>query len=467
VIKSSALLVALAIGLLVAGVLASSLLMVYISISVCAVAALILAVGVLSHWSEIFGRGESRPASMSGSWSAPQERMSAPVLASAGREHSPSRREDVTEGPVAEVATLQPEFPAERRERVDEEPGSAGKRDTGALSWPGIELPAPPESAGPPEQGAPTAGTQGLIRGSGAGWPPADVPDAAWPPTAAFAAPPASPDEASPDEASPDGTSPDGTSLEIDRPGSADDERTPGETAGPSPEAAPAGPARNADQAGAGDLDDEAAAPVPESTPGPPDAGRSRPQWIISLDDVAPAPAVRDAPGHEPPAQGEAGHEPASPAADEENPPESLRAEPGAGGPAAAETAAPSPDTDGPTALEPVAEDTFADDPAVPEDVAEDPGTDAPAAPQPAAEDAGADAPAAPGTAAPASDGDGPPAPGRVDVTVVPGVARYHRSECILIRFLGAGDLEIMTRQEAEEAKFVPCRACQPDQLEG
>ncbi len=51
-------------------------------------------------------------------------------------------------------------------------------------------------------------------------------------------------------------------------------------------------------------------------------------------------------------------------------------------------------------------------------------------------------------------------------MTVVPGVARYHRSECILIRFLGAGDLEIMTRQEAEEAEFVPCRACQPDLLE-
>jgi hypothetical protein len=56
--------------------------------------------------------------------------------------------------------------------------------------------------------------------------------------------------------------------------------------------------------------------------------------------------------------------------------------------------------------------------------------------------------------------------PGRIEVTVVPGVARYHRSGCILIRFLGAGDLEIMTRQEADEAKFAACRACQPDQLE-
>ena len=108
-IKSSALLVALAIGLLVAGVLASSLLMVYISIGVCAVAALILAAGVLSHWSEIFGRGETRPSGMPGSWSAPQERVSAPVLASAGREHSSSRREYAAGGPAAEVASAPPE----------------------------------------------------------------------------------------------------------------------------------------------------------------------------------------------------------------------------------------------------------------------------------------------------------------------------------------------------------------------
>jgi len=50
-----------------------------------------------------------------------------------------------------------------------------------------------------------------------------------------------------------------------------------------------------------------------------------------------------------------------------------------------------------------------------------------------------------------------------VDVTVVPGVARYHRTECILIRFLGPGDLEVMTKQAAEAVGCVPCRACQPD----
>ncbi|HEY3735271.1 MAG TPA: hypothetical protein VGL63_15280, partial [Streptosporangiaceae bacterium] len=62
-IRFSALLVALAIGLLVAGVAASSLPLVYVSIAVCAAAALLLAAGVVRHWSEIFGTGAKRPAS--------------------------------------------------------------------------------------------------------------------------------------------------------------------------------------------------------------------------------------------------------------------------------------------------------------------------------------------------------------------------------------------------------------------
>lgn len=49
-------------------------------------------------------------------------------------------------------------------------------------------------------------------------------------------------------------------------------------------------------------------------------------------------------------------------------------------------------------------------------------------------------------------------------VAVVPGVARYHRRGCILIRFMGDSDLESMTREAAEQAGYVACRACQPDQ---
>ena len=48
-------------------------------------------------------------------------------------------------------------------------------------------------------------------------------------------------------------------------------------------------------------------------------------------------------------------------------------------------------------------------------------------------------------------------------VSIVPGVARYHRNGCILIRFLGGEDLETSTRQEAEANGCIPCRACEPD----
>ena len=48
-------------------------------------------------------------------------------------------------------------------------------------------------------------------------------------------------------------------------------------------------------------------------------------------------------------------------------------------------------------------------------------------------------------------------------VTVVPGVPRYHRSDCILIRFMGDNDLQKMPVEAAREAGCSPCRACQPD----
>ena len=230
-IKTSALLVVLAIGLLVAGVFASSLLMVYVSIGVCAVAALLLAVGVLTHWPEIFGRSEPRPSGVQASWPASQVQVSAPVLASAqatgtqvmgvqvkgaqtasgqapgipAREERRSRRGAAaapSSARPAEVVTPEVELAVpgpgdELWERVEEELGSAGKRDTGALSWPATEIPVLREPAGGPEQpaspGAPPAGSSAWIWGQGAGWQPPDTPDQAWPPpAAAFAGSPAS-----------------------------------------------------------------------------------------------------------------------------------------------------------------------------------------------------------------------------------------------------------------------------------
>jgi cytoskeletal protein RodZ len=54
-----------------------------------------------------------------------------------------------------------------------------------------------------------------------------------------------------------------------------------------------------------------------------------------------------------------------------------------------------------------------------------------------------------------------------LEVTVVPGVPRYHKSQCILIRFMGDSDLDKMTMAAARGAGCTPCRACLPDQSDG
>jgi hypothetical protein len=55
---------------------------------------------------------------------------------------------------------------------------------------------------------------------------------------------------------------------------------------------------------------------------------------------------------------------------------------------------------------------------------------------------------------------------GAEEVSVVPGIARYHKAGCILIRFLGDDDLETMSQAAAEESGCVPCRACRPDKAD-
>jgi hypothetical protein len=544
VIKTSALLVVLAIGLLVAGVLASSLLMVYVSIGVCTVAALLLAVGVLSHWSEIFGRREPRPSGMQPSWSEPQMQVSAPVLAGAQATGTQVRNAQVTgvqtggaktagaqtagtqtgapardtaageerrsrrgavagrsPAPPAEVVTPQPESAVPGRgddlwERVEEELGSAGKRDTGALSWPATEIPVLREPAGPPEEaaspGVPGAGSGAWIWGRGAGWQPPETPDEAWPPpAAAFAGSPARPERATTDA---DG--PDGVGQDMDGP----DQET-----GQPESVAPAGPARAADEAPPESVDDEIAEQAPHTAPAKRDTWDERPRWIISVGDAVPARPVPDSSASAPPARertnGAAAGEPAAgkPAEGKPEAAEAKGAKPKGAEPKGAETKGAKPGSADPTAAEPksttaavaasVGQEAPAKAPAGPEPASREPAVDAQQAGEPMAEESADGEPAseesvdgdsasegsADGDSASEGSADGEPAAdnpaekpatGRIEVTVVPGVARYHRSECILIRFLGAGDLEIMTRQEAEEAKFAACRACQPDQIE-
>jgi len=119
---------------------------------------------------------------------------------------------------------------------------------------------------------------------------------------------------------------------------------------------------------------------------------------------------------------------------------------------ASADSAEPSADTAAPAA----------DDTASPDDA---PSSDAIAA---AAEASPADEPEPPDdatmvtkAAAPALDLEAHEA--ALEVTVVPGVPRYHKASCILIRFMGDSDLDKMTMAAATEAGCTPCRACLPD----
>ncbi len=79
--------------------------------------------------------------------------------------------------------------------------------------------------------------------------------------------------------------------------------------------------------------------------------------------------------------------------------------------------------------------------------------------PEPAEPTAADSAPAGAGDT---EDEHDPAGPAR-QVTVVPGVPRYHDKGCVLIRFMDDEDLQTMTLDEASAAGCTPCRACQPD----
>ncbi len=48
-------------------------------------------------------------------------------------------------------------------------------------------------------------------------------------------------------------------------------------------------------------------------------------------------------------------------------------------------------------------------------------------------------------------------------VTVVPGVPRYHKNDCLLIRFMGDSDLQKIPVEAAKKNGCTPCRACHTD----
>jgi hypothetical protein len=49
-------------------------------------------------------------------------------------------------------------------------------------------------------------------------------------------------------------------------------------------------------------------------------------------------------------------------------------------------------------------------------------------------------------------------------VAVIRGVPRYHKPDCVLIRFMPEGDSQKLSVAEAKKAGCTPCTACEPQE---
>jgi hypothetical protein len=505
VIRFSAALVAVAIGVLIGGIATSKLLLVYIAIAVSAVALVALVVGVMLKREELFGEGQGlAPAAASAGpvppvhaddsqGKVPSSGYVAPPPPAAGT----AAGYGVPFGGVAQAtaspgAGLSATRPAAARHERPAEPvppwEAAATRESWAANW----MPA-----GKDQRAASGAG----VRAPSAWQDPAPVTAA---PPQAWAAPPTMPTPVPSDAtaAKPDAGREATTPSWFDRlgdsvgaglptvppastPGSGSgwswSSRDTGTPGGPVTEEEPAAPA-----AGSGDEDDDWPTRyswLDDDTDESVESG----QAVESDESVVTATAGKGGQDGKAPATAEAtvAARVVAPAAKSESPaapPAKARdAET-----ATRETAAQATPDAEPAAEEP--RDSAADKPV---DAAAETGAtvlafrsrkepepaSAPEEPTPAS---GADHEADPNgktdetaeaeadlDAEPAAEAENEPAAapapgGAALVAVVRGVPRYHEPDCVLIRFMPEGDLQKVTVAQAKEDGCTPCGACQP-----
>jgi hypothetical protein len=439
-----------AMGLLAGGVLANSLLLVYLAIGAAALAAVMLTVGVVIWREEVFG---ASPAGQPGLAGQGGSQASGPSLALAAAGTSPAGRsaggiaDDLAAVGVAAAhgdLAMEPS-PAALPPRPDR---PARPEQQGHPDWPGrSDRPEPPERPEPRKAAEPAARLSSAPLGPSPLRPDARrgaAPDA----TAARerSAPAAEQD-------SPGRRDTAATSQSSSRP-----ERALWSPSGawPEPVADPVPGPRRGDEPESGEVaagnDIWPRAGREPAVQSGSDAGAG--SWSFFTKPGKPSvaePGVTEAGGG-----GAGAARPVSAGAgggraggDDVVPDE-------AGEPAVAREAAA-----GPAEREPAESDEPAGPPAGPDQAS---AKDAAAAGLEAEHEPSARS--AEGTTTESTAGHGRAArdPG-TEVTVVPGITRYHRSECILIRFLGPEDLETMTLRAAEAASYVACRACRPEQV--
>jgi hypothetical protein len=353
VIRFSAFLVAVALGLLVAGVVTSKLALVYVAIGVSGVALLALGVGALLKRNELFGQ--------------------------------PKSAQSISTGP----GLAEPELARQESAAVN---APAAQSDSHVTPW---EAPVPAASAW-------TAATPPAP--SRAGYLPTDQPLPTQPHQPAGFAPP-----------SPTGSPPSAPGV----PSPASDAWAGGT------DAPPTQPFRRAESS-------------PPSVPEP--AMPSQPP-AESTPPAGSAPAAQD----ELPALAEQPtEEDLAQPPDKQGPP--AGSQPSAGDqPAAEDQPQDAPSAGDRTQQLPTAVIAAAE-PAAAEPAASEPAASEPSASEPSASESAVDL--------------------QREVTVVPGVPRYHNPHCLLIRFMGQDDLDKMTLGAARDRGLTPCRACLPDQPE-
>ena len=404
-IRFSAFLVVVAVGLLLAGVVTSELVLVYVAIGVSGVALLALAVGALVKRKELFGPSTSA-----------EPQLARPEPAAVHVSPGQPAPQAVPWGAAVPAASAWPAAAAQPA------PSRAGYLPA--------EQPLPPQSRPQPQPQPQPMRAQ----------PPAPQPVKAQPADVAAATAWGS-----------------GIPTQTERPAAFT----------PRPSAAPSSPAPGGPEPGLSAWEWHPDAPATQEMP------------RIGAAPAAASSAPAAPPAPPPPAAPPASAAPPAPAAPPEWP-----------APAAAfvpKVASPPPETEDPPPAEGQheAEDQLEESPPAEETqqlpVAASTATDAAPASEerePAAE-AGVtpdtpETPATPETLATPETPDTPEtpatpeAPETVDlqreVTVVPGVPRYHNPQCLLIRFMGEDDLEKTTLGAARQAGCTPCRACLPDQ---
>ena len=342
-IRFSAFLVVVAVGLLVAGVVTSKLLLVYIAIGVSGVALLALGIGAAVNWRELTGKTAETSA------------------------QGPAAQAAAPEAATSQAATSQAQPP---------------------------QVPVPAGSV--PAAGSAPAGSAPAIAGSG--WP----------------------------AAAPSGPSRPGYLPATEAPRPKPESRPGAQPPGSRPDDVPRAPA----------------AFTPRREPSAPGAWEFRDNTIQAPPAAAEAPAPSAAPPTSPqpvvkpvPPREEDTAEP-SPTAERDQPPAKEQPPEPAPGPEPVSGADPASEPEltlvpGATAAASAPATSQAERPEQDEQAAE-------------AEPAGPDP--------------------TMEVTVVPGVPRYHNAHCILIRFMGDSDLDKMTLAAARKVGCTPCRACLPDQ---